>query len=86
MVWNPKVLILDEPLANLDLLAQELLLQDLRDLVNSHKNPVTVILSSQQLHEVETVADQIIFLKNGRAVYNGSVHEIKNTDKDGKKN
>jgi ABC-2 type transport system ATP-binding protein len=81
LVWNPKVLILDEPLANLDLLAQELLLQDLRDLVNSHKNPVTVILSSQQLHEVETVADQIVFLKNGRAVYNGSVHEIKNTDK-----
>lgn len=80
LVWNPKVLILDEPLANLDLLAQELLLQDLRDLANSQKRPVTIILSSQQLHEVETVADQIVFLKNGRAVYNGSVHEIKNTD------
>ena len=80
LVWNPKVLILDEPLANLDLLAQELLLQDLRDLVNSQKRPVTIILSSQQLHEVETVADQIVFLKNGRAVYNGGINEIKNTD------
>lgn len=80
LVWNPKVLILDEPLANLDLLAQELLLQDLRDLANSMKRPVTIILSSQQLHEVETVADQIVFLKNGRAVFNGAIDEIKDTD------
>lgn len=80
LVWNPKVLILDEPLANLDLMAQEMLLQDLRDLANSQKKPVTIILSSQQLHEVETVADQIVFLKNGRAIFNGEVAEIKSTD------
>lgn len=80
LVWSPKVLILDEPLANLDLLAQELLLQDLRDLANSLKRPVTIILSSQQLHEVETVANQIIFLKNGRSVFNGNIEDIKGTD------
>lgn len=76
LVWNPRVLMLDEPLANLDLLAQELLLQDIKDLAYSAKNPVSVILSSQQLHEVETIADQIVFLKNGRAVFNGAIHEL----------
>lgn len=77
LVWEPEILILDEPLANLDIQAQELLLQDLRNLANSLRNPVSIILSSQQLHEVETVADQIIFLKNGKAVFNGNLHEFR---------
>ncbi len=68
LVWNPEILILDEPLANLDIQAQEGLLQDLKNLSQSLKHPVTIILSSQQLHEVEVVADHIIFLKNGRVV------------------
>lgn len=80
LVWQPKLLILDEPLANLDLKAQELLLQDLRDLADSPKLPVAIILSSQQLHEVELVADQIVFLKNGRSVYNGNINDLKDTD------
>ncbi|MFL5763321.1 MAG: ATP-binding cassette domain-containing protein [Bacteroidia bacterium] len=77
LVWDPAVLILDEPLANLDVQAQELLLQDLRNLADSLRNPVSIILSSQQLHEVETVADQIIFLKNGNAIFNGTLHEFR---------
>lgn len=81
LVWDPRVLILDEPLANLDLQAQELLLQDLRNLANSLRNPLSIILSSQQLHEVETIADQIIFLKNGKAVFNGPLSDFENLDK-----
>tara|TARA_R110002072_G_scaffold8038_1_gene42440 strand:- start:1011 stop:2219 length:1209 start_codon:yes stop_codon:yes gene_type:complete len=81
LVWDPRVLILDEPLANLDLQAQELLLQDLRNLANSLRNPLSIILSSQQLHEVETIADQIIFLKNGRAVFNGPLSDFEQLDK-----
>lgn len=76
LVWDPEVLILDEPLANLDLQAQEILLQDLRNLADSRRNPVSIILSSQQLHEVETIADQIIFLKNGNAVFNGKLEDF----------
>jgi ABC-2 type transport system ATP-binding protein len=81
LVWDPRVLILDEPLANLDLQAQELLLQDLRNLANSLRNPLSIVLSSQQLHEVETIADQIIFLKNGRAVFNGPLSDFEQLDK-----
>ncbi len=76
LVWEPSILILDEPLANLDIQAQELLLQDLRNLADSLRNPVSIILSSQQLHEVETVADQVVFLKNGSAVFNGNLHDF----------
>lgn len=80
LVWKPKVLLLDEPLANLDLMAQELLLQDLKDLTQSVKHPVTLILTSQQLHEVETIADIVVFLKNGRAVFNGKISDLSNLE------
>ena len=62
------------------MLAQELLLQDLKDLANSWKQPVSMILTSQQLHDVETIADQIIFLKNGKAIFNGGLDKLKNQD------
>lgn len=71
VVWHPRILVLDEPIANLDLQAQQLFLQDLRHLASSQRHPVSVILSSQQLHEIEAVADRIIFLKDGKPVYNG---------------
>lgn len=78
LVWDPAILLLDEPLANLDLQAQELMLNDLRNLADSLRNPVSIIMSSQQLHEVEAVSDQIIFLKNGRAVFNGTLDNFRN--------
>jgi len=64
--------VLDEPIANLDLQAQQLFLQDLKHLAGSRRYPVSVILSSQQLHEIEAIADNIIFLKNGRVAYSGA--------------
>jgi ABC-2 type transport system ATP-binding protein len=63
---RPKILLLDEPLANLDVLAQQLILEDLKHLSQSISNPLGIILSSQQLFEVEKVSDKIVFLKNGQ--------------------
>lgn len=67
---------LDEPIANLDLQAQQLFLQDLRHLANSVRYPMSIILSSQQLHEIESVADNIIFLRNGKPEYNGAIKDF----------
>lgn len=74
VVWRPRLLVLDEPIANLDLQAQQLFLQDLRHLASSRRNPVAVILSSQQLHEIEAIADTIVFLKNGKVAYSGAAN------------
>jgi ABC-2 type transport system ATP-binding protein len=62
---RPEILLLDEPLANLDVFAQQVILNDLKSLAKSAYNPIGIILSSQQLFEVEKVADEVIFLKNG---------------------
>lgn len=74
---KPKVLLLDEPLANLDVLAQQLILEDLKSLSQSLRNPLGIILSSQQLFEVEKVSDKIIFLKRGEPTYLADANDVK---------
>ena len=65
LLRKPKVLLIDEPLANLDILAQQTVLEDFRAIAKSAFRPIGIILSSQQLYEVEKTSDQVIFLKNG---------------------
>jgi ABC-2 type transport system ATP-binding protein len=67
LVKKPEILLLDEPLANLDVLAQQIILEDLRYIAQSKTMPMAVILSSQQLYEVEKVSTQVIFLQKGMA-------------------
>ncbi|MGJ8683934.1 MAG: ABC transporter ATP-binding protein [Nonlabens sp.] len=66
LLRQPELLLLDEPLANLDVLAQQVILEDLKSICSSVNNPIALILSSQQLYEVEKVSDKVIFLKNGK--------------------
>ncbi len=76
LVWKPLLLIIDEPLANLDINTQQIFLQDLRYLANSAQNPMAILVTSQHLHEVESIADNIIFMKNGEALYNGAMQDF----------
>ncbi len=69
LLQQPSVLILDEPLANLDINAQQTLLTDLRFLTKSALNPMGVLLTSQQLHEVEKVADNVLLIKDGVCIF-----------------
>jgi len=65
LLRKPKLLLIDEPLANLDILAQQTVLEDFRAIAKSPFRPLGIILSSQQLYEVEKTSDQVIFLKQG---------------------
>lgn len=65
LLRKPKLLLIDEPLANLDILAQQIVLDDFKDIARSPFRPLGIILSSQQLYEVEKTSDKVIFLKNG---------------------
>lgn len=73
LLRKPELLLLDEPLANLDVLAQQIILEDLKSICNSLNNPIALILSSQQLYEVEKVSNKVIYLKNGKYTENEAV-------------
>ncbi|GAB3007994.1 hypothetical protein GCM10027051_05290 [Niabella terrae] len=66
LLRQPELLLLDEPLANLDVLAQQMILEDLRSIAGSVSQPIAMMLSSQQLYEVEKVSDKVIYLRDGK--------------------
>ncbi|HLK40497.1 MAG TPA: ABC transporter ATP-binding protein [Polyangiaceae bacterium] len=80
LVRQPKLLVLDEPLAPLDIIAQRVFLQDLLDLARSKRNPLPMIVSSQHLYEIELIADEILFLRGGVAAYQGPPNEYRSKD------
>lgn len=65
LLRKPKILLIDEPLANLDILAQQTVLDDFKSIANSPFRPIAIVLSSQQLYEVEKTSNQVVFLKQG---------------------
>jgi ABC-2 type transport system ATP-binding protein len=71
LVRKPRLLVMDEPLANLDQKAKGLLLQDVRDLARSYRRPMAVLMSSHDLHGLELVCGQMVFLKSGQVAYAG---------------
>ena len=69
LVARPKLLILDEPLAPLDIFSQQLFLRDLRNLADSTQNPLPIIVTSQHIYEIEAIADILLFLDGGKAIF-----------------
>jgi ABC-2 type transport system ATP-binding protein len=70
---RPPLLILDEPTTGLDPLNQEAVLSLVRD---ARAAGATVFFSSHILSEVEDVCDRVGFIREGRLVRVGPVHEV----------
>ncbi len=83
LLRKPKILLIDEPLANLDIIAQQTVLEDFKSIAKSPFRPLGIVLSSQQLYEVEKASDQVIFLKNG---VQKNLHQSKTAEADNKIN
>lgn len=74
-LFNPLLLILDEPTAGLDPVATE----HLKNKILKKKNEGALILiTSHNMSEVEELADRVVFLVDGTIRFNLSVEEIKN--------
>lgn len=76
LIWNPRLLVLDEPLAHLDFRAQLMILNDVSNLARSFTNPIAVVISSQHLFEIEAVADDILYIDQGTVQYYDRVEKI----------
>jgi ABC-2 type transport system ATP-binding protein len=71
---RPELLLLDEPVANLDPLARHEFLQSVMEVVAEHET--TVVLSSHLIADLERVCDYVIVLADGRVQLDGEVGRL----------
>ena len=65
LLFNPEILILDEPMSGLDPLGRQLVV----DIINTFKNNgSTIIFCSHILSDIERICDRIGILNQGRLV------------------
>ena len=69
LLHEPDVLILDEPTAGLD----PNQIRDVRNTIRTLGENKTILLSTHILQEVEAIASRVIFINEGRLVYDGPV-------------
>ena len=73
MLHEPEVLILDEPTAGLD----PNQIHGVREMLRRIGKEKTILLSTHILQEVEAVASRVLFINEGRLVFNGTIDEFK---------
>ncbi|MEM2927999.1 MAG: ATP-binding cassette domain-containing protein [Nitrososphaerota archaeon] len=66
LLWNPKVLILDEPTASLSIAATESLLKTIKKL--REERGISIIMISHRLPEIFSIADRIMVLRAGEKI------------------
>jgi ABC-2 type transport system ATP-binding protein len=72
LLHDPQVLIMDEPTSGLDPNQIRVVRQLIRDLGQSK----TVLVSTHILQEVEPVADRVLFIHDGKIVFDGQPREL----------
>jgi ABC-2 type transport system ATP-binding protein len=72
LLHEPDVLILDEPTAGLD----PNQIRDVRKTIRTLGENKTILLSTHILQEVEAIASRVLFITEGRLVYDGPVSEL----------
>ena len=74
LMINPKIIILDEPMAALDVdIAQQA-----RDLIKDYnrENGLAVIITSHNMEEVEQLVDRVLIMKEGKLIANATPQEL----------
>lgn len=73
-LFNPDVLILDEPTAGLDPLASEILKEKI---IKERSKGKLILITSHLLSELDDMVSEIIFMQEGSLVFHKSVDELK---------
>lgn len=76
LIYKPEFVILDEPFSGLDPYNIRLLEKIIKDV---NKEGTTIMFSSHNMENVESLCKKLIMLKKGNIVLNGSPQEIRNS-------
>lgn len=72
LLHDPEVLIMDEPTAGLD----PNQIRHFRDNIQELGRRKTILISTHILQEVDAIADRVLFIHNGRMVFDGTPKEL----------
>ena len=75
LLHNPKILFLDEPTIGLDAVSKVQVRKFIKEINKRRK--VTVILTSHDMKDIESLADRLIVIGHGTKLYDGSLSGIK---------
>lgn len=75
LVNNPKVLIMDEPFDGIDIENRANLIEILKTYIIENKT--IVLLTSHIMDDIESIANKIMILKNGKLLVNESMNDFK---------
>jgi Cu-processing system ATP-binding protein len=80
-LFNPEVLILDEPTAGLDPLASEILKEKI---IKEKEKGKLILITSHLLSELDDLVTEIIFMQEGKVYFHKKVAELKASTKEDK--
>lgn len=72
IIHDPKLLLLDEPVSALDPIGR----QEVMNLLKELQQQTTILYSTHILHDAEKMTDQVLFMKKGQLVEQGSLASI----------
>lgn len=75
LINNPKILFLDEPTIGLDAVSKVIVRNFIKD-INKKKN-VTIILTTHDMRDIESLANRLIIIGKGKKLYDGDIKDIK---------
>lgn len=73
-MFEPKIIILDEPTAGLDPLASEILK---KKIIKEKERGKLIIITSHLLSELDDIVSEVVFMNEGRVLLHKSVSELK---------
>ena len=73
-LFNPNILILDEPTAGLDPLAAEILKEKI---IAEKNNGKLILITSHLLSELDDLITQLIFMQDGKIEFHHTINELK---------
>lgn len=72
---NPKIMFLDEPLIGLDILVKERIRKFIKYINKEYQT--TIILTTHNMEEIESLCKRIIILDQGQIYYDGDINKLK---------
>ena len=75
LLHNPQILFLDEPTIGLDAVSKVAVRNFIRRI--NKENDVTVVLTTHDMGDVETLTDRVMLIGKGQILYDGSFNQLK---------